>query len=116
MKTNNMIDFYHLHFFKIKTREIDVEQVFAFFDNVENTEVVETDQYIEIKYRQPHLSINTSFYFTRKSAVQDLTELDPKYLEIRFHVKLPILTNDYSANLVFKLVKKLCDRFDFYVY
>lgn len=116
MKTNIMIDYYHVHFFKIKTREIDIEKIFDFFDTIENISIESFDDFVEINYKVEELGINASFYFTKKSMVQDLTEINPKYLEIKFHLKLPILTNNYSAKIVFDLVRKLCDRFDFYVY
>lgn len=116
MKNNTMVDFYHLHFFKIKDRNIDIELVVDFFAGFENIDYLETDETFEILYKVEKLNINVDFVFTKKSRIVDLTEINPKFLEVKFHVKFPIITSDYSANQIFDIVRKLCDRFDLYVY
>lgn len=114
-----MINFYHLHFFKIKSREINKVQLIDFLEENEKIFIEETNEFDEtvtVKIEKPNLGLQFDFVFTKKSSLQDLTTIDPKYLEINVHVKIPILTADYNAKAVFNLVRKICNRFDIFVY
>src|SRR5690554_8138998 len=101
-----MINFYHLHFFKIKSREINKVQLIDFLEENEKIFIEETNEFDEtvtVKIEKPNLGLQFDFVFTKKSSLQDLTTIDPKYLEINVHVKIPILTADYNAKAVFNL-------------
>lgn len=107
---------FHLHFFKEKSRQIDLEQMIAFFESIEGVEVEMDEQSVRFNYVHPRLQHTYVFVITPKSQVPDIYRLSPKFLDLNFHLQMPILTPDYIVKQAFELVKKICDRFGFHIY
>lgn len=107
---------FHIHFFKERTRKIDLEYLISFFETIEGVTVDIKDQSVEFVYDHPHLDYQAVFVITPKSKVPDIYRLSPKFLDLNFHLEMPILTPDYLANHMFLFVKKICDQFDFHIY
>lgn len=107
---------FNIHFFKEKSRKIDLEQLIAFFESIEGIHTEMDEKSVRFNYTHPRLSHDSLFVITPKSQVPDIYRLSPKFLDLNFHLELPILTPDYLAKHLFELVKKICDRFDFHIY
>ncbi|HRX45618.1 MAG TPA: hypothetical protein P5091_06210 [Acholeplasmataceae bacterium] len=107
---------FNMHFFKEKSRKIDLEQLIAFFESIEGIRVEMDEKSVRFYYAHPRLQHESLFIITPKSQVPDIYRLSPKFLDLNFHLEMPILTPDYIAKHLFELVKKICDRFDFHVY
>ena len=71
---------------------------------------------VRFNYLHPRLQYEARFLITPKSQVPDIYRLSPKFLDLNFHLELPLLTPDYVAKYLFDMVKKICDRFDFHIY
>ncbi|VEU82382.1 hypothetical protein [Acholeplasma hippikon] len=106
---------FYLHFFKEKSRTIDMEQVIEHFESEEGFEVEMDDKAVRFLYSHPRLGYVCAFYITRKSQVPNIQRVSPKYLEVNFHLELPILSPNYFVKHVIQLVKKVCDKFDLFV-
>jgi hypothetical protein len=111
----NMAQF-NIHFFKEKSRKIDLEQLIAFFEQVEGITVEMDEKSVRFKYLHPRLNYDALFVITPKSQVPDIYRLSPKFLDLNFHLEMPILTPDYVARQLFELVRKVCDTYDFHIY
>lgn len=107
---------FHLHFFKEKSRHIDLEQMIAFFESMEGMSVEMDEHSARFNYVHPRLQHTYNFIITPKSQVPDIYRLSPKFLDLNFHLEMPILTPDYVVKQAFELVKKICDRFGFHIY
>lgn len=107
---------FNIHFFKEKSRKIDIEQLIAFFEEIEGIKVEMDEQSVRFNYLHPRLQYEAAFLITPKSQVPDIYRLSPKFLDLNFHLELQILTPDYVANQLFLIVKKVCERFDFHIY
>lgn len=107
---------FHIHFFKEKTRKIDLEHLISFFEATEGVTVDVKDQSVEFIYEHPRLDYRALFIITPKSRVPDIYRLSPRFLDLNFHLEMPILTPDYLANHMFLMVKKVCDQFNFHIY
>lgn len=107
---------FNIHFFKEKSRKIDLEQLIAFFESIEGIHVEMDEKSVRFHYIHPRLQHESLFIITPKSQVPDIYRLSPKFLDLNFHLEMPILTPDYLAKHLFEMVKKVCDRFDFHIY
>lgn len=107
---------FNIHFFKEKSRKIDLDHLINFFERIEGMTVEMDESSVRFRYVHPRLSYDAQFIITPKSQVPDIYRLSPKFLDLNFHLELPILTPDYIAKHLFELVKKVCDAYDFHVY
>ncbi|MBU1140900.1 MAG: hypothetical protein KKG64_00090, partial [Firmicutes bacterium] len=107
---------FNIHFFKEKSRKIDLELLIAFFEEIEGIKVEMDEKSVRFNYLHPRLPFEARFLITPKSQVPDIYRLSPKFLDLNFHLEMPILTPDYVAKHLFDLVKKVSERFDFHIY
>lgn len=107
---------FHIHFFKEKSRKIDLEVLIAFFEDIEGFKVEMDNQSVRFLYMHPRLGHEAKFIITPKSQVPDIYRLSPKFLDLNFHLEMPLLTPNYVSQHLFELVKKICQRFDFHIY
>ncbi len=107
---------FNVHFFKEKSRHIDIEVLIDFFEKVEGVTVEMDDQSVRFLYTHPHLPYQALFKITPKSEVPDIYRLNPRFLDVNFHMEMPILTPNYIAKHIFDVIKKICDKFGFHIY
>jgi len=107
---------FNIHFFKEKSRKIDLEQLIVFFERIEGITVEMDEKSVRFLYLHPRLGYEAQFVITPKSQVPDIYRLSPKFLDLNFHLEMPILTPDYVAKHLFELVKKVADTYDFHIY
>jgi len=107
---------FNIHFFKEKSRKIDLEKLIAFFENIEGFDIEMDQESVRFLYTHPRLSYQVTFLITPKSKVPDIYRLSPKFLDLNFHLEMPILTPNYIANQVFSIVKTICQTFNFAIY
>jgi len=106
---------FYIHFFKEKSRQLDMLEVVDFFDSIEGFEVEMDEKSVRCNYTHPQLGYSCGFYMTPKSQVPNIQRISPQYLEVNFHLRLPILSPTYFVKHVIQLIKKICDRFNFFV-
>ncbi|WP_025724780.1 hypothetical protein [Acholeplasma granularum] len=106
---------FYIHFFKEKNRSLDMVEVIDFFESLEGFEIEMDEKSVRFIYTHPKLGYPCAFYITPKSKVPNIQRLSPQYLEVNFHLELPILSPNYFVKSIIQLVKKICDRFNFYV-
>lgn len=107
---------FNIHFFKEKSRKIDIDQIIAFFEEIEGITIEMDDKSVRFNYLHPRLQYEARFLITPKSQVPDIYRLSPKFLDLNFHLEMVILTPDYVAKQLFDIVKKICEKFDFHIY
>jgi F0F1-type ATP synthase delta subunit len=107
---------FNIHFFKEKSRKIDLELLIEFFEKIEGFNIEMDEKSVRFKYKHPRLGYESMFIITPKSQVPDIYRLSPKFLDLNFHLELPILMPDYMAKHHFEFVKNICDKFDFHIY
>jgi hypothetical protein len=107
---------FNIHFFKEKNRKIDLEQLIVFFENIEGYTVQMDEASVRILYVHPRLNYKVKYLITPKSQVPDIYRLNPKFLDLNFHLEVPILTPNYVAQQIFETAKKIADKFNFAIY
>ncbi len=107
---------FNIHFFKEKSRKIDLDQLIGFFEQIEGMTVEMDERSVRFKYMHPTLSYDAIYLITPKSQVPDIYRLSPMYLDLNFHLEMNILTPYYVAKQLFTMVKKICDTFNFAIY
>jgi len=83
---------FNIHFFKEKSRKIDLEQLIAFFESIEGFHIEMDEKSVRLYYTHPRLQHESLFVITPKSQVPDIYRLSPKFLDLNFHLEMPILT------------------------
>ncbi|VEU80823.1 hypothetical protein [Haploplasma axanthum] len=107
---------FQVHFFREKTRDLDVEALLAFFEVIEGMEIEMDERSVRINYKHPRLGYKACFLIMPKSQVKDIYRLNPRYLDLNFQLELPLTVPDYFADHVFHIVKRLVEKFDYFVY
>lgn len=107
---------FNVHFFKEKSRKIDVDQLISFFERIEGFIVEIDNDSVRMNYEHPRLEYKAKFVITPKSCVPDIYRLSPKFLDLNFHLELSLLTPYYVAKQIFDIVKRVCDAYDFHIY
>jgi hypothetical protein len=107
---------FNVHFFKEKTRKIDLEQLIAYFERIDGIQIEMDEKSVRFKYVQPKLQYDALFIITPKSQVPDIYRLNPRYLDLNFHLEMNILTPEYVAKQIFEMVKNVSDTFGFAIY
>lgn len=90
-------------------------EVIDFFETIEGMEVEMDEKSVRFLYTHPRLGYTCAFFITPKSQVPNIQRLSPQFLEVNFHLRLPILSPNYFVKHVIQLIKKVCDRFNFFV-
>ncbi len=108
--------YFHLHFFKEKSRKIDIDALISFFENFEEIEVQMDETSARFIYTHPRLGFEATFIITPKSVVPNIYRLNPRFLDLNFRLDIPLFYADYVVEEILKLVKKLVTAFNFYVY
>jgi hypothetical protein len=107
---------FNLHFFKEKVRKIEVDSLFGFFDDIPGFDMESDDESVRFTYHNKNLNYQARFIITKKSMVPNIYRLNPKYLDVNFHLELPILLVDYAAKQVFEIARELSEQFNLFVY
>ncbi len=107
---------FNIHFFKEKSRKIDLDLLIHFFEEIEGISIEMDEKSVRILYIHPRLNYDALFVISPKSQVPDIYRLNPRYLDLNFHLEMNILTPDYMAKHMFEIVKQVCERFDFAIY
>lgn len=107
---------FRLHFFKEQTRKIDIKATFSFFESIEGFKTETDDKSVRFIYKDPRLQYEARFLIMPKSQVKDIYRLNPKFLDINFQLELPLLSPNYFVEKMIDIVKKLTERFDYYIY
>ncbi|HHW80037.1 MAG TPA: hypothetical protein GX742_04430 [Acholeplasmataceae bacterium] len=110
------MEYFKVHFFKEKVRTINVEELIAFFENLEDFTIEMDEDSVRFNYKHPRLGYTAQFLIMPKSQISDIHRLNPRYLAINVHLELPLLTPDYFARHMFLIAKKLADKFNYFVY
>lgn len=107
---------FNLHFFKEKSRKIDVESLIDFFERIEGIQVEIDQESVRMFYEHPRLGYKAKFIITPKSQVPDIYRLSPRYLDLNFHMEMPLITPYYVAKHIFEIAKRVTDTYGFHVY
>lgn len=107
---------FRLHFFKENTREIDLKETISFFEAIDGFEIESDDKGLRFIYKDHVLKYEARFLILQKSQVRDIYRLNPKFLDINFQMEVNILTPNYFFEKMIDIVKKLTERFNYYVY
>lgn len=111
-----ILEKFRLHFFKEQTRKIDIKATFSFFESIEGFKTETDDKSVRFIYKDPRLQYEARFLIMPKSQVKDIYRLNPKFLDINFQLELPLLSPNYFVEKMIDIVKKLTERFDYYIY
>lgn len=115
-KEGDCVSLFNIHFFKEKSRKIDLDNLVYFFENIEGMTMETNNSEVRFDYLHPMLNYQASFVITPKSHVPDIHRLNPRFLDLNFRLEMPILTPDYAAKKFFEIVRRVCDQFEFHIY
>ena len=107
---------FRLHFFKENTRKIDLKATISFFEVIEGFKIESDEKSMKFIYKDPRLQYEARFLIMPKSQVKDIYRLNPKFLDINFQLEIPLLSPNYFVEKMIDIVKKLTERFDYFVY
>ncbi len=107
---------FYLHFFKEKVRNIDKEEIVKYLTEEFDFKLEVDDEVVSLLYKHPTLEYEASFHITKKSMVPDIYKISPNFVDVKFHLEIPLLTPNYFFGSILEIVKRLSYRFDLYSY
>ena len=110
------MDYFNIHFLKIKSRDLDAELIKSFFEVIDGFAYYEEDDKKIFDYEDPVLGYKVKYIITPKSNIKDIHKLNAKYLDLNFYLEIPIFYPNYFIKKILNITKSLVERFDFVYY
>lgn len=113
-----MVENYKLYLFKeknLKIKKLDIYEFFLQYQEVTAARI-ENDSIMKLTYFDPSIDCKFNIYICEKLMVPDIYKLDPKYLSLSSYIEIPITTPDFSAGIIFDIVKNLTCRLTIALY
>lgn len=107
---------YELFFFKTDNRELDIEDLFEYFEQKDYFKIVIEEDCAYIKYHNPFIQLDYSFIITKVSKVPDIYRLNPKYLDLDFYFSIDAIMPIFKIRLVCNIIEDLCSNFNLFIY
>lgn len=107
---------FSFHFFKEKTRKLNIEAVIDFFEQQEGYVVTANEDTLRFDYEFAGHYNKISYIFLPKSIVPNIQRINPKFIDLNFHVEMPILMSDYVFKQALEVIRKFCYKFETFVF
>lgn len=107
-----------IHFFRDNSIEakLDFNSVLEFFENQPNFQIYYSDGLVEIEYKDVEFDFKYHYLITKKSRVNQIYRLSPKFSNVNFLVEFPILIPSPLAREILGIIQKLCKTFELGIY
>lgn len=108
--------YFRLHFFKEKSRQIDIDLLLNYFRDLDGfkTEMDETS--VRFSYENQTIYVGYQYTITPRSTVPDIYRLSPNYLDVNIHVDIPMLTSDFMFQQFIKDIDVFARLFKLFIY
>lgn len=107
----------NIHFFRDSTLDkLDFAKVLEFFDSYPNFKIFYTEDEVQIDYRDDDFKFSYRYLITKKSRVNQIYKLNPKYLNVNFLLELPVLIPSFLVKEILTITQKICKLFDLEIY
>lgn len=107
----------NIHFFRDSGLEkLDFAKVLEFFDSYPNFKVFYTEDEVQIDYRDDDFKFSYRYLITKKSRVNNIYKLNPKFLNVNFYLELPVLVPSFLVKEILTITQKICKLFDLEIY
>lgn len=107
----------NIHFFRDSSLDkLDFAKVLEFFDSYPNFKTYYTEDEVQIDYRDDDFKFSYRYLITKKSRVNQIYKLNPKYLNVNFYLELPVLVPSFLIKEILTITQKICKLFDLEIY
>lgn len=107
---------FRLHFFKEKSRQIDIDLLLNYFRELEGFHTEMDEKSVRFSYEHQTLYVGYQYSITPRSTVPDIYRLSPNYLDVNIHVDIPILTSDFMYQQFLKAIDAFTRTFKLFIY
>ncbi len=107
---------FKFYFLKQGTRVFDRIELITLLSNYKYIDMNDDGIIKRAKYHNPILNFDACFVLSNKCNIENINQLNPKYLDTNFYVEFDLLTNTYKISRLLDLVKEICHKFDFSIY
>lgn len=107
---------FRLHFFKEKSRQIDIDLLLNYFRELEGFHTEMDEKSVRFSYEHQTLYVGYQYSITPRSTVPDIFRLSPNYLDVNIHVDIPILTSDFMYQQFLKAIDTFTRTFKLFIY
>lgn len=96
--------------------KLDYEQLLAFFDEIPGFSTYMSEDEVEMVYEDKDFNFSYRYLITKKSRVNQIYKLSPKYTNVNFLLEMPILIPTFIAKEILGLAQKVCKTFELEIY
>lgn len=107
---------FKIHFFKERKYQIEIEQLVYFFEKIPNFSIESTEEHLKFNYQDEVGQVFYSFVMLPKSIVPNIQRINPKYLDLNFHVEMPILMSNYVYKSILNIIRKFTFEFEVFIF
>ena len=95
---------------------IDYEELLAYFDELEGFSTYMSEDEVEMVFVDKDFNFSYRYLITKKSRVNQIYKLSPKYTNVNFLLEMPVLIPTFIAKEILSLCQKICKAFELDVY
>jgi hypothetical protein len=107
---------FRLHFFKEKSRQIDIDLLLNYFRDLEGFQTEMDEKSVRFSYEHKTMYVGYQYSITPRSTVPDIYRLSPNYLDVNIHVDIPILISDFMYQQILKAIDAFTRAFKLFIY
>lgn len=107
---------FKIYFFKDRTAKVDFEEILDFFEKFPEVSFFTGENEVVVSYTDEQLNNKFDFYLSKKLIVPNIYKLNPRYINLNFHMEMNALIPDFCADIIFNLIKELSQKFDLHIY
>ena len=107
---------FRYYFLKNGTRVFDRIELITLLSNNQNIDMTDDGIIKRAKYHNSVLNFDACFVISNKCNIENINQLNPKYLDTNFYVEFELLTNTYKISRLLDFIKEICNKFEFVIY
>lgn len=96
--------------------KLDYEALLTFFDEIDKFKTYMSEDEVEIVFEDSDFNFSYRYLITKKSRVNQIYKLSPKYTNVNFLLEMPVLIPTFIAREILELCQKVCKNFELEVY
>lgn len=108
--------YFRIHFFKEKSRQIDIDLLLNYFRDLEGFHTEMDEKSVRFSYEHKTMYVGYQYSITPRTTVPDIYRLSPNYLDVNIHVDIPMLISDFMYQQFLKAIDTFTRTFKLFVY
>lgn len=108
--------YFNIYFFRDSQKTVDLDRLFSFFSKYPEITYELKDNEAVFTYYDKSLENSATFIIKSKLIVPKIFNIKPNFINLNFCLQISEYVPAYKVNIIFDIVKALCQEFELYIY